>query len=67
MFVEWWMGVVFLVWWFLSIAQITSSVRKNYFAKGVSAGTNETLNVLAKQGIINISADGTEITAGKKV
>lgn len=67
MFVEWWMGLVFLVWWFLSIAQITSSVRKNYYAKGVSAGTNATMEVLVKQGIICISDDGSEITPGDKV
>jgi hypothetical protein len=64
MYVEWWMAVVILVWWFASIAQITSSIRRTSFADGVTQGTESTLKVLEKQGIIRMN--GEIIEPGEK-
>lgn len=64
MFVEWWMALVILAWWFLSIAQISRSIRKDAFSEGVNRGTESTLKILENQGIIQI--DGEIINPGKK-
>lgn len=64
MYVEWWMALVFLAWWFLSINQITRGIRKSAFEDGVSKGTESTLKILENQGIIQI--DGEIINPGKK-
>jgi hypothetical protein len=63
-YVEWWMAVVILGWWFASIAHITSSLKKSYFADGVTQGTESTLKVLEKQGIIRMN--GEIIEPGEK-
>ena len=64
MFVEWWMFLVFLLWWFVSVSHITHTVRKTSFANGVSVGTNGTLKILEDSGIICM--DGELIKSGEK-
>jgi len=65
MYVEWWMALVILAWWFLSIAHITRSIRADAFQNGVAAGTDSTLKVLQREGIITIN-DKEEIISAKK-
>lgn len=55
MYVEWWMGLVFLAWWVISIHQLTKDIRKSSFEKGVSQGTESTLKILQREGIISIN------------
>ena len=64
MYVEWWMWLVFLAWWFLSINHLSRAIRKNAFEDGVNKGTESTLTILENQGIIRI--DGEIINPGEK-
>lgn len=64
MYVEWWMGLVFLAWWYISIHHIVSAARRSYFEDGVNQGAESTLKVLEKQGIIRI--EGENISPGQK-
>lgn len=57
MYVEWWMALVVLAWWFISIFHITRDMRKNAFADGVNKGTESTLKILENQGIIRIEGE----------
>ena len=65
MYVEWWMGLIFLAWWFISVIHITKEAKKAYFADGVTQGTESTLKILQKNGIIRI--DGENIVPVEKV
>jgi len=64
MYVEWWMGIIFLAWWVISIYQITKSTQLTSYAEGVEDGTEGTLKVLENKGIIKIV--GEEIEAGQQ-
>jgi len=64
MYVEWWMALVILAWWFISIMHLTREAKRTYFADGVTQGTEMTLKVLQKQGIIRIN--GEQIFPGEK-
>lgn len=64
MYVEWWMWLVFLAWWMLSINHISRDIRKKSFADGVDAGVDNTLKVLEQKGLIEI--DGEFIKTMKK-
>jgi hypothetical protein len=65
MYVEWWMALVILAWWFMSIAHITKGIRNDAFQDGVNQGTETTLKILQKEGIISIN-DNEEIISVKK-
>lgn len=67
MYVEWWMGLIFLGWWAVSTYQISSSVRRSSFADGVNVGTNMTLKVLQDRGIIDVSNTDVISSGIKKV
>jgi hypothetical protein len=57
MYVEWWMALVFLAWWALSISHISSSIRRASFAEGVTVGANNAIKVLEDRGIIYVDED----------
>jgi hypothetical protein len=61
MYIEPWMGIVFLAWWGISIWHITSSAKRYAYAEGVDAGTESTLHILETNGIIKIN--GEEISS----
>ena len=64
MYVEWWMGLVVLAWWILSVMDLSKKAKITGFAEGVQKGTDSTLKILEKEGIIQMNGD--EIMPGKK-
>jgi|GEM_PF-4574956 hypothetical protein len=64
MYVEWWMALVFLAWWLLSVMDLSKKAKVTAFAEGVQKGTDSTLKILEKEGIIQMNGD--EIMPGKK-
>jgi len=57
MYVEWWMALVFLGWWLISVWQISRSVRKEAHSVGVQIGTELTLKHLVDNNIIEMKND----------
>lgn len=64
MYVEWWMGLIVLAWWILSVMDLSKKAKITGFAEGVQKGTDSTLKILEKEGIIQMNGD--EIMPGKK-
>lgn len=64
MFVEWWMGLIVLAWWVLSVMDLSKKAKITGFAEGVQKGTDSTLKILEREGIIQMVGD--EIMPGKK-
>lgn len=64
MYVEWWMGLIVLAWWILSVMDLSKKAKIAGFAEGVQKGTDSTLKILEKEGIIQMNGD--EIMPGKK-
>jgi len=64
MYVEWWMGLIVLAWWLLSVMDLSKKAKITGFAEGVQKGTDSTLKILEKEGIIQMNGD--EIMPGKK-
>ena len=64
MYVEWWMGLIVLAWWILSVMDLSKKAKITGFTEGVQKGTDSTLKILEKEGIIQMNGD--EIMPGKK-
>jgi hypothetical protein len=52
MYIEWWMWLVLLLWYIVSIISITKSARKHAWQDGCDAGCESTLKVLEDNQII---------------
>lgn len=61
MYVEWWMGLVFLAWWFLSVRHISNSAARNAFNEGTNTGIESALKILEQRNIIRVDDDTGEI------
>ena len=57
MYIEWWMWLVLLVWYIISIVSLTKSAKNQAWQAGCDAGCASTLKVLEDNRIITVNGE----------